>query len=353
MATRNTTTMTNEEMTMLAQVLGIGIEGLDAAVKTAKKKTLKTQQEAGLSVSDIIQLNLDANIASMKLSKRVFRGAEWDLDETGFIRDLVNSYYTIQGNRIKVSNQKSALDRVSKSNAIMDYFTNQLKASEENIQTFLDAWTDAHPIGVWLKAQYGIGPVIAAGIIAYFDVTKTKTAGGFWKYVGWDGESKPRKKGEKLSYNPKARVLVWKAGHSFRMGYKKESCFYGQLYAAKKAEYIERNESGGFAENAKTALASKKFDSSGPAFKTYSEGKLTDAHIDAMALRFASKMFMSHVFDVMYMYEYGELPPVPYVKQHLGHVHIDHAQHLDVIKPYLEERWPDRDWNMLLVTYSR
>ena len=307
-----------------------------------------TKNNATVSQEEFVKRLNDA-IKDMKISKKLFKGVNLNTGDTNYIRDLVRNYYTMQGNRIRTSNQASALERSEKNNDIMNFFTEQLVILEENINTFMDVYTKQHPIGIWLRSIYGIGPVIAAGLLSTFDVTKTKTAGGFWKYIGWEGgpERKERKKGEKINYNPEARTLAWKAGHSFKMGWNKESNVYGQLYAKKKAYYIEKNEYGGFVENAKRELNNKKYSKDSIAGKAYSEGKLPPNHIDAMALRFAAKMFLSHMFDIMYMYEYGAEPPVPYV-EHIGHVHIDPPPKLDVIKPFLVKKWPDSDWDEIL-----
>ena len=309
--------------------------------KTTKNNATVSQEEFVKRLNDAIK--------DMKISKKLFKGVNLNTGDTNYIRDLVRNYYTMQGNRIRTSNQASALERSEKNNDIMNFFTEQLVVLEENINTFMDVYTKQHPIGIWLRSIYGIGPVIAAGLLSTFDVTKTKTAGGFWKYVGWEGGTtrQERKRGEKINYNPTARTLAWKAGHSFKMGWKKESNIYGQMYAQKKEFYIEKNEDGGFAENAKRELDNKKYSKDSIAGKTYREGKLPANHIDAMAQRFAAKMFLSHLFDVMYMYEYGTQPPVPYV-EHIGHVHIDPPPKLDVIKPFLVKKWPDSDWDEIL-----
>jgi hypothetical protein len=339
----------------LAKELGIDEAVLEAAMEKAEKAVAKAEK-AALKVMEPaarVVAAMQKSIASSKISKTIFRGVVLPSDRQ-YIRALVTMYYQIQGNRIKMANQLKAIEREvsnasesADSAGIMSFFTDQLNASEENIKTFLDVWTNRDPVCIWMKAQSGIGPVIAAGIAANFDITRAKTAGAFWKYIGWDGEKTVRKAGVKCNYNPKVRVLAWKAGHSFKMGYKKDDCFYGHLYARKKEEYIARNESGGFAETAKKQLTEKKFGENATKAKLM-EGKISDAHIDAMALRFASKMFLSHVFDVMYIMEYGEVPPVPYVHEHLGHAHIDPPQKLELLRDHFNLKFPDKDFDELI-----
>lgn len=348
--------MNNINIVELAKVLKLEVPVLEAAVEKAEKAAAKAEKAKlkKLEPTERLMTAMRKSVDAAKIGKAFFRGVALSSDRN-YIRALVSMYYQIQSNRIKMANQLKAIEREdstaantdSGSSDVMSFFTAQLETSENNIQTFLDVWTDRDPVCLWMKAQYGIGPVIAAGIAANFDITQTKTAGGFWKYIGWDGQTPPRKKGVKCTFNPKARVLAWKAGNSFKMGYKKESCYYGQLYARKKEEYIRRNETGGFAETAAKELAEKKITDPDTRAKLES-GRILDAHIDAMALRFASKMFLSHVFDVMYIMEYGEKPPVPFTKEHLGHVHVEHPQKLSVLRDAFNEKFPDKDFDKVI-----
>lgn len=344
--------MLPDEMDILVKNLGMSSVDFLDIVKKSKMETTKQRISMGITGDDVLECTMEACINGMVIPKTVFKNSHMPTDKT-YIRELVRFYYMMQENRIKIGNQVSALEREGKSNLIMKFFAGMLKGAEENIQTFLDAWTDADVVGRWAKSQCGIGPVLAAAHVAYFDVTRTKTAGGFWQYIGWSSDSTPKKRGEKLNYNPKARVVAWKAGDSFIMQHKRPNCVYGKLYAAKKAEYVAKNEAGGFAEKAASELTKKNYGKETDAYKAYSSGKLPPAHIEAMAHRFASKIFLSHLFDVMYICEYGELPPVPYVQSELGHVHIDRPENLDIIRPYLEEKFPDKDWDKMLKKYLR
>lgn len=341
-----------DELNILLRNIGVSNDSFLEEVKKAKTEAGKRRVSMGITGDDVLEATMESTIAGMSIPKSVFKHAHMPTDKT-YIRELVRFYYIMQENRIKIGNQVAALEREGKNNLIMKFFAGMLKGAEDNIQTFIDAWTDTDVVGTWAKSQCGIGPVLAAAHVAYFDVTKTKTAGGFWQYIGWSSESVPKKRGEKLAYNPKARVVAWKAGDSFIMQHKRPACVYGKLYAAKKAEYQAKNESGGFAEKAKRELAKKNYGKNTDAYKAYSAGKLPPAHIEAMAHRFASKIFLSHLFDVMYITEYGELPPVPYVQSELGHVHIDKPTNLELIIPYLEEKFPDKDWNTMIQTYLR
>lgn len=302
-----------------------------------------------------LEETLNDLIASMKLSKKAFKNVELDIENTNAIRSMVSLYYMIQDSRIRASNQKFALDTNNKSSTIMDFFKNQMSQSENNIATYLDVWTDRHIIGKWAKSNNGIGPVIAAGMVSRFDITKVQSAGGFWKYAGMAGDSDSvRQKGEKITYSPETKVLVWKAASSFKMQSTRQNCYYGKLYLEKKTEYIKKNDSGGFADRANNILATKNFKTNTQTYDAYASGKLSLAHIDAMAMRYAGKIFVSHLFDVMWMCTYGEMPPAPYATTHIdGHPHILYPRNLEIILPYLNENFPGKDFKQMMINHYK
>lgn len=271
-----------------------------------------------------------------ELTKREIRKIPMTKDE---VRFMVDRYYDMQKMRIATGNQDFALHNnnveISEDNAL-SYISDAFKDTEKSISKFLDVYTDNHPIGQWLKSIMGIGPVLAAGLLAYIDMDKVKTAGALWKYAGWDvGYVRP-KRGQKINYNPKFRTLCWKIGDCFIKMQNREGDIYGHLYKEKKDWYIAKNESGGFAEKAQYELSLKTFSKDTNAYKAYSAGKLPDAQINAMASRFAVKIFLSHLFEVWYMYHNNAMPPKPFVEEHLGHVHIISAPNKDIVEKYIK-----------------
>lgn len=205
-----------------------------------------------------------------------------------------------------------------------------MRELEEFIKNALKAYVDNDPIGQWCTSIMGIGPVIAAGLLSYIDISKCKTAGCIWSYAGITGKE-VKKKGEKLNYSPKFKTLCWKIGQSFIKTSNNPKDIYGHLYKEKKQFYQDKNNSGGFAERAAEELETKKIAKGTQLHKTLSEGKLSDAHINAMSTRFAVKIFLSHLFEVWYEYYNGEKPPKPFVEAHLGHVHIISAPNRDML----------------------
>lgn len=263
------------------------------------------------------------------------------------IRNAIEVYYDMQDIRIRTGNRKSAITReetkrLKETNCenievekpvYLQYIENQFKETETTISKFLGYYAKAHPVGKWMLSIKGVGPVIAAGMLAYIDIKKCNTAGSIWNYAGWDGSRKVRTAGQKITWNPKFRVLCWKLGESFVKTSNLEGDIYGHLYREKKAWYEAKNEAGGFAEKAAEELKLKKYGKDTEAYKWYNNGKLPPAHINAMAKRFAVKMFLSHLFEVWYEYDRGISPPNPFVQDHLGHVHIIHAPNREILFP--------------------
>jgi len=271
--------------------------------------------------------------------------------------NLVRQYYAIQKLRIGSNNRQYQLDQKASNNSnskeeniSFAYAKAGLKETEDVITMWLKEYAKNDPIGRWLLSVKGIGPVLAAGLISYIDISKCQTAGAIWKYAGWEGHRPPKKKGVKLDYNPHFRVLCWKIGESFQKvsGYKtvelkdengkkyKETvrdengnpidrypdALYGHLYREKLKIYIAKNEAGGFKAAADLALSEKNFEKESTTKACYESGKLPMAHLIAMAKRYAVKIFLSNLFELWYEYENGCKAPRPFVEVYCGHVHM-------------------------------
>jgi len=249
----------------------------------------------------------------------------------GEIRDLVKLFYQFQSERIAVGNEAYAEVKLAYENGqeanplLLLRIQGILEGLENDIAKFLEVYAKNHPVGQWMMSHKGVGPIYAAGLLAYIDIDRCQTAGSIWKYAGITGnpEIDRRHRGQKLSYDPGFKVLCWKMGENFMKVSNKDDAVYGKLYREKLAYYKEKNERGEFAERAKQILHEKNFkDKKSPTYKAYVQGKLPDGHMVAMAKRFAVKIFLSHLFDVWFEYRHGLKPPKPFVEAHLNHVHI-------------------------------
>ena len=99
---------------------------------------------------------------------------------------------------------------------------------------------------------------------------------------------------------------------------------YGKIMVERKDYEVRRNESGENAKLAESILREKKFNKSTDAYAALSEGFLPKAQLQARAERYAVKMFVSHLWECMYIGEHHITDwhdlPEPYAMKYLGHV---------------------------------
>ena len=55
---------------------------------------------------------------------------------------------------------------------------------EISIKKALDVFSDTKPEGLWAKSVVGIGPVLAAGLMAHIDIEHCPTVGHIWSFAG-------------------------------------------------------------------------------------------------------------------------------------------------------------------------
>lgn len=234
-------------------------------------------------------------------------------------RKLVDAYYTLQENRMAFAAQARELQNNSSPHELVQYLSANLHIMEKALKHPLQQFAASTVAGRWALEQYGIGPVLAAGLCAHIDITKAPTAGSVWRYAGLDPTIK-WEKGQKRPYNAQLKTLSWKIGQSFMKFSGRDQCFYGKLYLTDKARRAEKNEAGDYSDFAKQILTSKNWKQN--ATKSILEtGKLSPAQIDAQARRYAVKIFLSHYHAVAFQAQYDRPAPTPYIIAHGDHVH--------------------------------
>ncbi|MFN3705298.1 MAG: hypothetical protein ACK4WM_04820 [Thermoflexales bacterium] len=250
-------------------------------------------------------------------------------------RYLVDAYYQMQENRIRSDSQVRAMAKDGEPHATIQWLADMNRTLEQQIKVALDAYSGSDPVGEWARSNLGVGPVIAAGLLAHLDVTRAPVVGHFWSFAGLD----PRVewgKGQKRPWNAKLKTLCWKLGEAFVKVSGNPDAYYGRLYKERKELETSRNEAGEYRGLASAKLEKFRIGADTQAHTHYASGKLPPAHIHARAKRYAVKMFLSHLHLVMYWHEYGSLPPKPFAVEHLGHAHIVTPPNLHLI-PELEQ----------------
>jgi hypothetical protein len=235
-------------------------------------------------------------------------------------RFLVDSYYQSQDNRLRANGQIRSMSEgiEAEGHKCLDWLAENDSKLENQIKAALDAWSKSKPMGIWARKIKGIGPMLAAGLLAHIDIEKAPTVGHIWRFAGLDPTCKWEKK-KKRPYNAALKVLCWKIGESFVKVSGYEDDIYGKVYLARKELEAKLNAAGAYAEQAKAGL--EHVDSKTEAAKFYAQGLLPPGHLHSRAKRYAVKLFLSHWWEEAYRQHFKNEPPSPYPIQFGGHVH--------------------------------
>jgi hypothetical protein len=264
----------------------------------------------------------------------------------------------MQEDRKRSKAQERALLETAEPHSIISWLAEQAGTLEKQIARALDAYTDGHVMGAWMREVYGIGPILSAGILAHIymgewcaichghdtddhnrriadkkrklpaheftSARSSVTVGQIWQFAGIAGDGqKIWLENEKRPFNQDLRTLCWKIGDAFVKFSGDDRCYYGRLYRERKEFEVKRNESGGNRAHAQERIrrdaARRKVSQERP---YHVKGMLSPGHIDLRARRYAVKQFLSDLHGEWFRRAFGEEPPHPYPIAHLGHAHL-------------------------------
>ena len=117
----------------------------------------------GIILEPVVRLSRDLKQAAKTLS-------------TAEARFLCDSYYQMQGDRIRSENQVRAVQDTDEPHMTLSWLSDNSRRLENNIKSALDAYGDAHVVGRWSKSIVGIGPVLSAGLIANIEMEPWRCA---------------------------------------------------------------------------------------------------------------------------------------------------------------------------------
>lgn len=296
-------------------------------------------------------------------------------------RYLVDAYYQIQDYRKAAGNQVTAGDHLdAPAMPFVEWLGGHMERTEGYIKGLLGHYAQAQPAGAWSMSQYGIGPVISAGLLAHIDIRRCPAMGNLWAYAGLDpsqewlgakgaealvkrvreetglkglelaeavaiaAKRKPanfiallkKPDGEPLPptvaniqatlarrpWNARLKVLCWKIGQSFNRFQHRDDCWYGKRLQERKAYEVARSDNGECADAAAAKLEKFKIGKETKAYAHYAAGKLPPAHLQARAERWVAKLFLGHWWQVAWEAEFGRPAARPYVIEFGGHSHV-------------------------------
>ena len=235
------------------------------------------------------------------------------------IRYLVDFYYMTQENRKSLDNQVRQM--ATEPHTLIAWFGKGQRITERLLPAMFGIYAQEQPVGRWALSICGIGPVIAAGLMARIDIEKAPTVGHIWRFAGLDPTT-TWNKGEKRPWNASLKTLCFKIGESFVKVSGRPQDIYGKLYLKRKAYEQARNEAGELAGQATAKLTHFKIGEDTEAYKAYIQGRLPLAHIHARARRWTVKVFLAHYHHVAYEVRFGEPPPLPFILTQPAHTHF-------------------------------
>ena len=129
-------------------------------------------------------MSITMEVESVSRMTRDIRKAAATLDDAQ-ARHFVDAYYAMQDARIRSDGQVRSLNSGGEPHSAIEWFAAQNRLMEEQVKGILDRYTSAHPVGQWMKNEVkGIGPVLAACLLAHIDITRCPTAGHIMNYAG-------------------------------------------------------------------------------------------------------------------------------------------------------------------------
>lgn len=227
------------------------------------------------------------------------------------IKKLVLSYYRAQRYRLALESQARMLGRQGDPVDVLLEIARRVKEVERAHVAPLKQFCQQSEAGRWLLGVYGIGPVLAAGLLAWIDPEKMHSHYSLWCYAGLA----PGKETGNRFY----KRICWLAGKSFVKFAGRDECYYGKIYLKRKQKEWERNLSGYYSELALSlaerfkkeearawyvgAYKDVDFSTSPPTGVVASDGRgipmLAPGYIDARAIRYAVKKFLRDYYNVL------------------------------------------------------
>ena len=296
--------------------------------------------------------NQDLTVAHVRLTRDMRAAAEvMGADEARFMVDL---FETKQRERIRNNNRVKALEKEGEPTSLLSHFLALDKAMEAQIGAALQKYAPQTRLGRWMLAQKGVGPLIAARLLAFIDWPNCHNPSQIWSYAGlvpgvvWE-------KGKTRPWNARLKRVLYLLGESFVKNQGRDDAFYSDIFTKKKKEIWQANIAGknrdrslilkekvgektearrwyggDVTQEAATMVANGTWPKDQKPWKSEGEGQgmpmLPPAHVHAQARRWVVKLFLAHAWEIGYEDSpyHGDKPkPNPYVIDYYEeHTHI-------------------------------
>lgn len=154
--------------------------------------------------------------------------------------DLERLRVSVQRQRIQSGNRRSAVERGASHNGheLAAYLETMFGDLEQQLGGMIAGAAFEHPAYNWLIRVRGIGPGLAASLLAHIDIERAATISALWRYAGQavvEGKAERRTAGVKLHYNNELKRICYLIGASmirssspYRAEYDEAKAYYDQ-----------------------------------------------------------------------------------------------------------------------------
>jgi len=147
----------------------------------------------------------------------------------------------IQKARIQFGNRLGAIERGDdesddRQRNVLERYLKRFQDIEDELDADIKEQVAEYPIYEQMAAVKGIGPGLAAKLIAMIDIERADTISSLWRFAGYaviNGERERPTKGEKLHYNSRLKTTCYLVATSFL----KANSSYRRIYDEAKAYY--------------------------------------------------------------------------------------------------------------------
>jgi hypothetical protein len=221
--------------------------------------------------------------------------------------------YFIQKARVQCQNRKTHLEKNNKNDPLVDEVLEKLVELEDFLNEKVKNIVKTHPCYDWFSKVKGIGDLNIGKVTCLIDINECSTISKLWRYAlgaPINGKVEKRQKGKKTLYNQMLKTMCWRLAKSLIRANGK----YADYYRQEKEKLIKRFENEGYQVVPATELPEED------GKKVEKDGKISLLHVDNMAMRKMTKLFLSHLW-VKWREAEGLPITKPYAQAIKGHSH--------------------------------
>lgn len=198
------------------------------------------------------------------------------------VKRLVTQYIDLQEYRKRALNDK-IVDNLAIAKA---------KTAECEIAQILTIHAQKDKVADWASRITGVGAVLACGVVAYLG--DVKSINELYSLAGFI----PRNRYNNSEYSVELKRISCRIAENFVSTADNRHDVYGHIYKYRRDFETDKNNRLEYKEQADSVLEKNNHNPASKNFKWHMQGKLSPAHINMRARRYAVKIFLQHLFSV-------------------------------------------------------